>query len=279
MHYSGKKIAFLTQHGKDHLLQPLFSDLLGCEIVRAEGFDTDQIGTFTRDIQRQGTQLEAARFKAQKAIELTGLSVGMGSEGAFGSDPVGGMMPWNLELLVWVDSRRQIEIVGMAQGPGGGMQRSLATESELQQFAFEVDFPAHGVILRPDGADDPRIYKELVDWQSLRSAFQAALDQSSHRCVFAEIDLRAHRNPTRQTMIVRAAENLISKIQSECPECGAPGFWEKEKVRGLPCGLCGQPTRMPKAFVWSCGSCLHTERKSVSPEAHADPSRCDYCNP
>ena len=279
MHYSGQKIAFLTQHGKDHLLQPLFSDLLGCEIVRAEGFDTDQIGTFTRDIERQGTQFAAARFKAKKAIELTGLAVGMGSEGAFGGDPAGGLMPWNLEVLVWVDSHRQVEIVGVAQGPGGGLQRSLTSESELRQFAHDADFPGHGVILRPDSHDDPRIYKESINWRLLKETFYAALEESSQGRVVAEVDLRAHRNPTRQKMILRAAENLILKIRSACTECGTPGFWEKAKVPGLPCGLCRQPTRMPKTFIWQCDSCEYTEEKSVPADEYADPSRCDYCNP
>ena len=92
MKYTHREIAFLTQHGKDRLLQPLFTETMGCSLVRATGYDTDQLGTFTRDLQRPGTQIAAARFKAHKAIELTGLPIGLGSEGTFGADPVGGLL-------------------------------------------------------------------------------------------------------------------------------------------------------------------------------------------
>lgn len=28
-----------------------------------------------------------------------------------------GMFPWNVEMLVWLDDRLGVEVVGMAQGP------------------------------------------------------------------------------------------------------------------------------------------------------------------
>jgi hypothetical protein len=136
--YSGQRIAFLTQHGKEALLGPLFSEKLACTLVRATGFDTDQLGTFTRDVPRPGTQLAAARFKANKGMELTGLSIGIGSEGAFGADPVGGIMPWNTEVIVWVDATLGIEILGIAQGPSGGLQRFVNSSSAGSQAASNL---------------------------------------------------------------------------------------------------------------------------------------------
>jgi len=127
--YSRQAIAFLTQHGKEALLGPLFSEKLDCTLLYATGFDTDQLGTLTRDVRRPGTQLAAARFKANKGMELTGLSIGIGSEGAFGADPIGGIMPWNTEVIVWVDATLGIEILGIAQGPGGGLQRFINSSS------------------------------------------------------------------------------------------------------------------------------------------------------
>lgn len=138
MKYSGQRIAFLTQHGKEALLGPLFSEKLACTLVRATGFDTDQLGTFTRDVPRPGTQLAAARFKANKGMELTGLSIGIGSEGAFGADPVGGIMPWNTEVIVWVDATLGIEILGIAQGPSGGLQRFVNSSSAGSQAASNL---------------------------------------------------------------------------------------------------------------------------------------------
>ncbi len=279
MKYSGQAIAFLTQHGKEALLGPLFSEKLACTLVRATGFDTDQLGTFTRDVRRPGTQLAAARFKANKGMELTGLSIGIGSEGAFGADPIGGIMPWNTEVIVWVDATLGIEIVGIAQGPGGGLQRFIHNEDELRQFTDDARFPSHGLVLRPDREDDPHIHKGFSDWPALLAGFNELLPQSATARVFAEVDQRAHMNPSRQRMIVQAAEDLIAKISSSCPSCDTPGFWLKERVSGLPCGLCHQPTRLPLAFIWRCDACAHSDKRREPPDKTADPSRCDYCNP
>lgn len=277
--YDGVRVAFLTQHGKEALLRPLFMRELGCEIVRAEGFDTDTLGTFTRDIDRPGSQLAAARIKATKAIELSGARIGLGSEGAFGTDPVGGLLPWDTEVLVWQDAATGVEVIGMAQGPGHSLQRTVNDEEALRRFADAAGFPGHGLVLRPDGPDAPRITKGLCDWNALRQAFAEALSVSQSGQVFAETELRAHMNPTRQRIILQAAENLVARLQSACPACDAPGFWEKERIGGLPCGLCGTPTRLPLAHVWQCGACGHADRRSVAEGQVADPARCDYCNP
>ncbi|HSW33828.1 MAG TPA: DUF6671 family protein [Steroidobacteraceae bacterium] len=63
--------------------------------------------------------------------------------------------------------------------------------------------------------------------------------------MFLESDLRAHANPTRMAMIRQAAEDLATRYRSPCPRCGAP-------------------TR---------------EMRARSDLMHADPARCDLCNP
>ncbi len=277
--YEGHRVAFLTQHGKDDLLRPLMSNALGCDTIRADGFDTDLLGTFTRDIGRPGSQLAAARAKAAKAIELTGERIGLGSEGAFGADPVGGLLPWNTEVLVWRDMAAGIEVVGAAHGPGHSLQHTVTDEEALRRFADTAGFPAHGLVLRPDAQDDARIVKGLRDWPTLQRAFADALRASPAGKVFVETDLRAHMNPTRQRIIFRAAENLVARLQSACPACGSPGFWEKERISGLPCGLCGMPTRLPLAHVWQCDACAHADQRPAADGSVADPARCDCCNP
>jgi len=54
---------------------------LGCRVAHVSGFDTDQLGTFTRNIPRAGIQLEAARKKACLGMELAGLSDETGTSG------------------------------------------------------------------------------------------------------------------------------------------------------------------------------------------------------
>jgi len=58
--YRGKRFSLLTQHGKEQIMAPLFAESFGAELELATGFDTDSLGTFTRDIARHGDQLEAA---------------------------------------------------------------------------------------------------------------------------------------------------------------------------------------------------------------------------
>ena len=79
--YLGRRAAFLTQHGKERVVAPTLEAALGCKVSLVTGYDTDLLGTFTRDIARAGSQIEAARKKARIGMELAGLPLGLASEG------------------------------------------------------------------------------------------------------------------------------------------------------------------------------------------------------
>lgn len=85
--YVGRNVALLTQHGKGQIIAPLLESTLGCFIELVSGFDTDQLGTFTREIARPGSHLDAARRNARIGIELAETIGGIASEGSFGVDP------------------------------------------------------------------------------------------------------------------------------------------------------------------------------------------------
>ncbi|MEY2622694.1 MAG: hypothetical protein RIT26_2514 [Pseudomonadota bacterium] len=277
--FSGQRVAFLTQHGKETLIGPMLSQALGCSVLRAEGFDTDTLGTFSGEVARPDGQLQTARHKARIGMDLVGTRLGLASEGAFVPDPFGGMMPWNIEVLVWLDEDRQLEVTGMAQGPARSTQRSVRSESELMQLAMEAGFPQHYLLLRAEGPAEARVHKGLRDEAALRQAYAECVRESTQGRVWAENDLRAFCNPTRQAMIVRAAEDLLQKLRSYCPACAVPGYSVKERRAGLPCRTCGLPTALPKALVWRCDACGHFESLPAGSATHADPSRCDHCNP
>jgi len=245
--YAGQQIALLTQHGKERVIAPVLEPALGCQIVHVGHFDTDQLGTFTRDIPRPGSQLEAGRRKARIGMELSGLKIGLASEGSFGPDPYTGMFSWNLEMLVFVDDLAGVEIVGMAQGPGRNGHLSTSDWAELATFAQREGFPEHHMVLRPQGEDDLRVEKGIADWATLRTRFNACLAQAENRQVFAETDLRAFANPSRMLRIAEAAGDLLAKLTSLCPACQAPGFAVTSRVAGLPCEACGTPTHHHKS--------------------------------
>lgn len=89
--YQGRQVALLTKHGKKRVIASVLDAVLGCRVELVEGYDTDLLGTFTRDIPRHGAQLKAAQIKARLGMDLAGLPIGIASEGSFGADPFTGM--------------------------------------------------------------------------------------------------------------------------------------------------------------------------------------------
>lgn len=276
--YAGRRVALLTQHGKETLLAPVLEPAFGCRVERVTRYDTDLLGTFTREIPREGTQLQAARRKARIGMDLAGASLGVASEGAFGTDPMFGLLPWNVELLVWIDDSLGIEVVGRASGRARFATRRVASWREAEDFARRCDFPAHGLVARPDSAFDPRVRKDIVDAHTLRAAFDAAMAESEDGYVVLEVDARAHRNPTRQAVIREAAKDLAARLRTCCAACDAPGFALAGRERGLPCADCGTATGETRADVHACVRCEHRE---VRPRdaGPADPAHCAHCNP
>ena len=252
---------------------------LGCQLVHTDAYDTDQLGTFTRELTRAGSQLDAARKKASIGMALTGASLGMASEGSFGPDPFGAFMPWNTEVVLWVDRLSGLEVTGFAHGPARSLHRMVNSPQELERFATEAGFPEHHLVLRPEHPDHPDVDKGIRDHETLLKSFHLAQAKSAHGAVFVENDLRAFSNPTRQKTILKATEDLIQKLLSACPSCASPGYWLSQQIPGLPCRDCGSLTRLPKAEIWSCKQCGHEEQRAVHAQPWADPARCDFCNP
>ena len=277
--HAGRRLALLTQHGKERVIAPVLDAALGCRVERVGGYDTDQLGTFSRDIPRAGTQLEAARRKARIGMELAGLPLGLASEGSFGPDPMAGLFPWNVEFLVFIDDEQGLEIAGLAHGGASHAHLLTGDWAAACAFARQAEFPAHHLVVRPEGENDPRIQKGIAVWAELEAAFARARAQSASGQVFLESDLRAHANPTRMETIRLAAEDLVARLRSLCPACGAPGFWLLERVAGLPCADCGAPTRETRAEVHACLKCAQRETRERGEPGSADPGRCDYCNP
>ena len=277
--YKGQKIAFLTQHGKQEVVAAALEPVLGCEVVHVSTYDTDLLGSFTRDVPRSGTQLEAARRKARKGMELAGLKMGLASEGSFSTDPYTGMMPWNREIVVLIDDELGIEVVGMAQGSTIAGQILTASWDEVEQFARKLGFPQQQVVMRPQSENDPRIIKGIGSWEKLGDAFTHLQVEADNRKVFVEPDLRAFASPTRMSHIARASEDLAQRILSCCPQCAAPGFSVVQRQPGLPCELCGTPTTTYLSETLRCVLCKHEEQRQRQDLQYADPRHCPQCNP
>lgn len=277
--YAGRRIALLTRHGKERAVAPVLDAALGCRVELVAGFDTDQLGTFTRDVPRAGTQIETARQKARIGMQLAGLPLGLASEGSFGPDPLIGLSSWNFEMLVFLDEENRLEIVGQAQGATNFAHLLTGDWGAASVFAQRAGFPDHHLIARPEGESDARIRKGIDSWTEFEAGFATARKLATNSLVFVETDMRAHANPTRMGMIRQAAEHLVKKIRSRCPACDLPGFWIIERVAGLPCADCGAPTNEFRADVHGCLKCAHREHRERAGPRFADPAHCPFCNP
>lgn len=138
--FKGQKIALLTQHGKETVLKPALDSALGCDVQHVTGFDTDLLGTFTRDVDRAGTQTNALRNKARKGMELSGLSIGVASKGSFGPDPFTCLLTWNAELFLLIDDEIGLEITSHPQMDARCGEILTSNWEQAEVFAESLGF-------------------------------------------------------------------------------------------------------------------------------------------
>ena len=280
--YSGERAVLATMHAKEQVIAPLAQCFLGLRVKAVAGLDTDAFGTFTRITLRTGSPLDAARAKIAAAFILRpDVQIGLASEGSFGPHPAIPFCPLGRELLLLVDRQGGFELVGHAAtietNFGHRVVSDVATGLE---FARASGFPEHGMIVMGSRANQPApdlaLFKDATEWADLASALEAVI--ARHGTAHIETDMRAHRNPRRMRWVKRAMIDLIRRSRSTCPSCNAPGYGVTDRLMGLPCAWCSEPTMLSRADVLSCGRCGHREERPVA-EANADPAHCGDCNP
>jgi len=69
-------------------LAALLEKELGVICIVPENLDTDLLGTFSGEIERELSPMDAARQKCLLAMELTGADLAVASEGSFGAHPL-----------------------------------------------------------------------------------------------------------------------------------------------------------------------------------------------
>ncbi|MCU0660661.1 MAG: hypothetical protein MUD00_03580 [Candidatus Pacebacteria bacterium] len=278
--FEGRKAVLATMHGKEKAIVPILEKELGLQIVVPEHFDTDQFGTFTREIKRTGNQLEAARRKAQAAMKITGIDLGIASEGSFGSDPEIPFVQSNLELLVLVDEKNLLEITGTHRSlETNSAGEYVSTVEEALAFAKKVGFPQHGVIVRKKEKSKRGIYKGIDTEEALRQRVTKLLKGFFIRKVYIETDMRAHMNPTRMENIAKATTDLVLQCKSECPRCKTPGFSIVATKSGRKCSGCGSVTDSPAAYIRTCQKCHFEKEIEIKHTILENPENCSWCNP
>lgn len=266
-----RPLRFITCHGKLAQAQ----ELINAFDLTVENFThehTDQFGTFSGTVMRQGTALENAckKIKLGRSADFNGLI--LASEGSFGTDPILGFGSLNEEFLVLYDVKNDLELVAVARSHDTNYnQQTVNTFIELQAFADRSHFPSHSLLLH-----FPTEIIELngSNWndEMLQTLFK------HYGKVLVSTDMRAMNNPKRQLVIQAAFSQLIDKMKSACPNCNTPGYYYSKSIPGLPCAWCGTPTSGWLYHIKTCIRCSHEEQER-NQQNNQDPGFCPSCNP
>ncbi|HZI01770.1 MAG TPA: DUF6671 family protein [Flavisolibacter sp.] len=277
--FQGRTLVVATMHGKESVIGPLLQQSLGVTVAVAAGLNTDAFGTFSGEVERSVSPIEAARLKCDAAQALTGASLVVASEGSFGAHPVMGFVAADEEVLLLKDYQNAWEIKARVLSTATNFSGSTCTHwEEVQAFAAKVDFPAHGLIIRASAEDATNLHKGINDWGQLEKSFTHFRNLAGS--AYIETDMRAHFNPTRMGVIREATVQLLTVLMKTCPECRTPGFEVKDVIRGLPCSWCAWPTNAPRACRYHCQKCGHEATEPVpGGKEFEDPQFCDRCNP
>lgn len=277
--FRNRKLIIATKHRKESVIAPLLEEALGVHCFTDDNFDTDLFGTFSGEVERTLDPIAAARQKCLRAMELNGCDLGVASEGSFGPHPAMLFVPAGDEFLLFLDKANNLEIIVRELSTSTNFTgRQIQSQHDLLEFTEQVGFPEHGIILRPSKEEYTPMHKGITDRETLLQAF--AQLHAVGRPVYAETDMRAMYNPTRMAEIKKAAEKLVQKIRSTCPQCQMPGFGVTDAKKGLPCSLCGFPTNSVLKYISQCQHCSFI-REDMFPHQKftEEPTFCDFCNP
>lgn len=282
--FYGRKCLIATKHGKEAAIGLPLKAILGLDAVAKE-IDTDQLGTFSQEIERKLTPILCAQKKCLIALNQEPnhpkISCAIASEGSFGPHPQIPLLPCNHEILYFIDKEQDLHL----------HVSELFCETNLAKGVFEeLDsfllvaktwrFPSHGLILRPNiWKRGSLLYKGVNSLDFLKEAFEKSKSASMDGRVWVETDMRAHQNPTRMGCIAILAEKMSQRLALFCPKCNSPGWGVVRESGFLPCHLCGEKTDLPNSLVYGCCKCIYTESRQKEGQLHADPQFCPFCNP
>ncbi len=277
--FEGRRLIIATKHQKEQVIAPLLEDALGVTCFVDESFDTDLLGTFSGEVERELDPVSTARLKCLKAMELNNCDLGVASEGSFGVHPSIFFASADDEFLIFIDRKNDLEIIARELSTETNFNgKAIKSEKDLMDFSELVKFPSHALILKKSKEVTVDIVKAITSFEVLKNTFHMLLQK--HKTVFVETDMRALYNPSRMLVIEATAKKLVTKIQSSCPECQTPGFGVTDLKKGLPCDLCGSPTKSTLSLIYACQKCEHlSEELYPNNKKVEDPMYCDCCNP
>ncbi|MBD2187938.1 DUF6671 family protein [Pseudanabaena mucicola] len=278
--FTDRTAVIATMHRKEIAIAPILQTSLGIKATVPHDFDSDLFGTFTRDIDRPANQIETAKIKAARALEISNGDLAIASEGSFFPHPLLGIA-YNRELVLLLDKKHNFSVYGEALSSDTNFRHQVISSYEqAYDFAIKIGFPDHAVVLMPNAQTSAKesIYKGINSEELLKKSVHDLLQKTSQ--LHIETDMRALYNPTRMKNIAKATEDLVRKLQQLCPNCNFVNFDVVQKLKGLRCEICGLPTQVTRAHLYKCDRC-DFKQEVLFPDGIqlADPMYCSYCNP
>lgn len=271
----------VTMHQKERAIAPAFRRHLGLPLLTFDSIDTDSLGTFTGEIPRKGTMLDAATEKARLACARTGRRLGVGSEGSFGPHRYIPFLAADTEVIAFYDRDLNITIAeGVTALRTNYSHVDIEDVHQIDKFLEQAGFPRHAVIVGlAEDWNKAALFKGLTEKSAVAKAIEALNRSHPGELVRISTDMRAHLNPTRMAVIRTVATKLARRLAILCPNCGMPGFGMVDTERGLPCSVCESPTDRTMILIHGCKRCTYKKMIPANANSHADPKHCPECNP
>lgn len=277
--YKNKLVLLASMHKKEIAIAEVFEKNLGCKIIIAEKFDTDQFGTFSGEVSRELSAYDTLKKKAVTAANIFDYDYVISSEGSFGPHPYM-FANCDTEMLLFYDRKLDIFIADYEISLDTNHAQLTLTQKNYKtnnyvEWLKNVKFPSHALIIK---SKSNSIYKGIVSLLDLERIIDKELSISDE--LMLETDMRAMLNPTRMNLIKLLANKLSQRITRLCKKCLTPGFGNISTSGNLKCNICYQETKKPKYRDTKCLKCKYFERIEITPGLEfGDPTYCDYCNP
>lgn len=278
--YNGKKILLASMHQKELVIKPTFEEYLGCEIIVAKNFNTDQFGTFSGEISRELSAYETLKKKAITASNIFNYDYVISSEGSFGQHHQNFFTSCDTEMLLFYDRIRGLYIADYEVSSDTNyaeleISSGDFNKSDYLKWLGKVKFPSHGIIVK---AGSIVIKKGICNHYDLEQVISSEF--RNYHNLKLETDMRAMMNPSRMNVIDTLTHKLARRVATTCKKCNTPGFGKLDVSGYLDCKLCSQQTKVPKFKALTCFKCDYFEIDIIDQDIKfADPLYCDYCNP
>lgn len=279
--FRDSKVCFATNHHKAAAAQEPFLRILNAQVEELQ-IDSDRLGTFSGEIERPGSMLDALRGKIQLARQSSRERFMLASEGSFSTAGGFGIIAQGIEMLLLDDVVTGAQVVEQyISWDTNYLTAELSKLDELDNFLARIQCGSHGLVLYPCGVTlGTKLFKGILDAAFAKEAFQQCLAASPSARVMAMSDMRAHYNPTRMKAIAACSELLAKRLATACPHCGSGGFGITGTIPGLPCEACGYPTARARLEKHTCVVChASAEQPRSDGRVGADPAECEVCNP